>query len=146
MMRLTYRGLPYNHESAVVDEVETQLRGRYRGQSYALTYPRHIPVPQPALDLQYRGIAYRTKTNGEIESREPVTAKTSAMAPTLSNSSRNDRSTGTRPTGKRALMLEMGRVHRENLQHRLQHRLEVAKAQGNSSLVAQLESEMSQTA
>lgn len=141
MMRLTYRGLPYAYEPATVDAVETQLRGHYRGQSYALTYPRHIPFPQPALDLQYRGIAYRTKTNGEIESREPISTTTPTTASALSSASRKARS-----AGRRALLAEIGRVHRENLQHRLQHRLEVAKAQGNSSLIAQLENEMNQMA
>ncbi|MGB3496560.1 MAG: DUF4278 domain-containing protein [Elainellaceae cyanobacterium] len=140
-MRLTYRGLPYSYEPLTVDEAETQLRGRYRGHSYALMYPRHIPVPQAALDLQYRGIAYRTKTTGEVESRGPVSAMAPATASGRSNPSRKGRS-----AGRLTLMQEIGRVHRENLQRLLQHRLEVAKAQGNSSLVAQLETEMSQMA
>lgn len=140
-MRLTYRGLPYTYEPATVDQAETQLRGHYRGQSYAMTYARHIPVPQPALDLQYRGIAYRTKTNGEIESRGPVSTPAPSTASALSRTSHQSHS-----LGKRALMYEIGRIHRENLQRRLQHRLEVAKAQGNAGLIAQLENEMRQMA
>lgn len=35
----------------------------------------------------------------------------------------------------------VSQIHRDNLQKRLDHRLEVARAQGNQSLVALLEAE-----
>lgn len=142
-MRLSYRGLPYTCEPQTMDEAETQLRGRYRGQNYALMYPRHIPVPQPVLDLQYRGITYRTKTMGEIEARRYPTQNV-AMAEATAFSSAPLASK--RSSGKQALMSEIGRVHRENLQLRLQHRLNVARAQGNTNLISQLENEMHQIA
>ena len=45
---------------------------------------------------------------------------------------------------RRALLREASRIHHENMQRSLAHRLAVAQAQGNESLVHQLEDEMHQ--
>ena len=43
---------------------------------------------------------------------------------------------------RQAIRKELSTVHRQNLQRRLNHRLEVARADGNETLIQQLESEM----
>lgn len=42
--------------------------------------------------------------------------------------------------------LEVARIHRDNLRQRLEHRLQVAKEQGNQHLIQMLEAEQRQTA
>lgn len=151
-MRLSYRGLPYDCEPPSVDMAETQLTGRYRGKAFNFAYPRHIPVTQPSLDLQYRGISYRTTTMGRIETPSPTGQVTS---PATNNSATNNNNEGIPSTPaqihplrmrKQVLMQEITKIHRENLQRRLIHRIEVARARGDERLVAQLENEMHQMA
>ena len=64
-MKLTYRGNRYESEPTAIDMIDSQVVGRYRGQSITLQYPRHIPV-QPVADLKYRGVAYATTPTGQV--------------------------------------------------------------------------------
>jgi len=136
-MRLSYRGLPYDYEPPAIDVAETQLQGRYRGQAINFSYPRHVSVPQPALDLQYRGIPYHTTTAGVIEARlaSPSSAKPSlTKAPELLPIRMH----------KQSIIREAAAVHKSNIQQLLRHRLEVAQARGDQQLVSQLKREMHQ--
>jgi hypothetical protein len=47
---------------------------------------------------------------------------------------------------RRHLLKEAAESHRNNIQRTLQHRIEVARAQGNEMLLKQLEEEMHQLA
>ncbi|HHP7245330.1 MAG TPA: DUF4278 domain-containing protein [Elainellaceae cyanobacterium] len=134
-MRLSYRGVRYDSEPLPVDMAETQRIGRYRGHAFRFSYPRHIPIPQPTLDLTYRGMMYRTSATGAIQTLQPVAATTNEVVSTRNKAAKPNRQN---------LLRDVARVHSQNIQNRLQQRLEVARAQGNDNLVAQLEREMQQ--
>ncbi len=138
-MRLSYRGLPYNYEPPAIDASEVQLKGNYRGHTINFSYPQHIPVPQPALDLKYRGISYHTTISGLIQAQVPVLPST-VQRPSHPLESRPMR------LHKQAIMREVANVHRANIHQRLRHRLDVARAKGDQGLIAQLEREMHQMA
>lgn len=57
-MKLTYRGHQYETSFSPMDIVESELTGKYRGQSVQFHYPRHVPVPKTAHPLKYRGVSH----------------------------------------------------------------------------------------
>jgi Domain of unknown function (DUF4278) len=136
-MRLCYRGVQYDHTPTPVEMAESQVVGQYRGQAFRLPYPKHVPVPQPVFNLKYRGVAYCTTPTGGAEDlvsavnvdRNSV-VPLPAVPPVLN--------------WRRAKLAEVARLHQENLQCRLQHRIDVAKAKGDQNLLRQLEQEMQQ--
>lgn len=138
-MKLMYRGSEYNYEPAPVDMGETGILGNYRGRAFTFAYPRHIPVPQFPTDLQYRGVSYHKTATGEIESVAPQVMAAPAVPPVASTPGVMYRSVA---ASRHALMQEVAGKHRENIQRRLQHRLEVARAKGDEMLINQLEREM----
>lgn len=112
--------------------VESTMVGLYRGQQFQFSTPRHVPMPQPALMLNYWGVPYRLTETGTMEAV--------AIA-------RTSRSTGSTPLHAymktpKELASEIAKVHHLNLERRLQHRLEVAQAKGDQNLILQLEKEM----
>ena len=46
-MKLTYRGVDYDYNPAVLDVTESEAVGQYRGQATKFSYVRHVPIPQP---------------------------------------------------------------------------------------------------
>jgi hypothetical protein len=131
-MKLSYRGVQYDYNPQPVELTEGEVSGQYRGSHFKFGYPRHIPVPQPILNLKYRGVAYRTTETGGTEAVRPAVRREEPV------------SVYARPvlTTKQALMSEVARIHRENIQRRLQHRIEVAREKGDQLLLNQLEQEM----
>jgi len=140
-MKFTYRGVPYEREPVALDKVETQQQGSYRGRAFNFSYPRHIPVPQPALNLQYRGLLYQKTSSGRIQPAMPAVPP--LPEPTPSTTELHKPSPY---VAHRAVVRELGRVHQQNIERLLRHRLEVAKARDDQQLVAQLEQEMHQYA
>ncbi len=118
-MKLSYRGVAYEYEPPAIDMVEGEIGGKYRGQAWRVSYPRHIPVPQPALDLKYRGVAYSTYTK----------AQDCAIA---------------QASNPRQVSPELVETHLTHLRRRLEHRLQVAKTSGDQRLVRMLEAESKQ--
>ena len=119
-MRFIYRGVRYNHEPSAMAVREAGVGGKYRGQLWQRHVLAEQPAPQPIRHLKYRGVPY---TTGEIAA--PMAAVEAELSDgVLSN-----------------LMPQISHLHRANIQHNIEHRLEVAKAQGNSLLVAMLERE-----
>jgi len=110
------------------------MAGSYRGQTFSFSYPRHIPVPQVPHNLTYRGVSYHTD---EVGDQSPVSFR-HHTAGTVSPDARTSLKT------RRALMREVEQIHLQNIQKRLQHRIEAAQARGDQALVAELEKEMSQ--
>lgn len=139
-MKLCYRGNEYDYNPPGLEVTESDILCQYRGRQLHYSYVDHIPFPQSVANLKYRGAAYRTNSMGEVEMAkqptESIFAKLSKQA--LKVNSMAD--------ARRTLLQEATRVHRENIQRSLMHRLEVAKAQGNEVLVHQLEDEMHQMA
>jgi hypothetical protein len=112
---------------------EGQEMGKYRGQAWAMRYPKHMNVPQPAMQLKYRGIAYQTTIAGGIETapQSPVRVRASV-----------------RPMAHldRELHTQLVRVHQTHLLERLAHRLDVARSNGDTELIRALERENQQLA
>lgn len=137
-MRLSYRGAHYRYEPTPVDQTDMGVTGHYRGQTVEFTYPRHIPTPQATVNLMYRGVPYRTTESGSPE-----------LIPTV----RPDETPALKGVAlERALMLEVQRqrktevedMHRQAIKQRLQHRIQVAIAKGDTHLLRQLECELDQ--
>ncbi|UBF26683.1 DUF4278 domain-containing protein [Kovacikia minuta CCNUW1] len=62
-MKLNYRGVDYNYTPAPVETREDAIAGKYRGAAFKFrTNAAKVPVLQPALDLLYRGVRYKTGT------------------------------------------------------------------------------------
>jgi Domain of unknown function (DUF4278) len=137
-MKLVYRGNTYESNPVAVDLVESSTVGHYRGQTYHLTYPRHIPVPQPALDLKYRGVAYHRDAQGNVTAVEPSARSQAASQPAYLVSEPS--------VSRKAKLAEAAKIHHETISRRLQHRLEVARQKGDQTLIQQLEHEMQQIA
>ncbi|MBE9032335.1 DUF4278 domain-containing protein [filamentous cyanobacterium LEGE 11480] len=122
-MQLIYRGVQHDRQTAALKVRETGVSGKYRGQVWNQQALAETPAAAPLHHLKYRGAAY---TIGEIETaktRQPIEAVVPSGT-VLSN-----------------LLPQVSRLHKANLQHNIEHRLEVAKAQGNSNLIAMLERE-----
>jgi hypothetical protein len=138
-MKLCYRGIEYDHNPLALEVRESELTGSYRGRSLKFSYVGHMPVPQPVASYTYRGVSYRTNAQGQVvaptaaSERQPVfQAKRAAV--------------GTGLKARRHLMQDAAEAHRTNIQQSIQHRIEVARAQGNDHLLRQLEDEMHQVA
>lgn len=137
-MKLVYRGHAYESNPVGVDLVESSTVGLYRGQAYRFTYPRHIPVPQPALDLKYRGVAYHRDAQGIVTASVPAAPVKDTEQPAYFR--------GEPTQSRKAKLAEAAKVHHETISRRLQHRLEVARQKGDQALIQQLEHEMQQIA
>lgn len=149
-MKLTYRGVEYDYNPPVLEMAESEITGVYRGQTTHYSYVRHVPIPQSAERLSYRGVAYETTRHGQIRQLSaqaaPAVAR-SATRSTASTTNLRSKLTGTSSSAqaRRELLAESSRHHQQSIERSLQHRIEVARAQGNQSLVQQLESEMRQS-
>ncbi|WP_088891285.1 DUF4278 domain-containing protein [Leptolyngbya ohadii] len=134
-MKLSYRGAEYEPELATVETIDRGVVGHYRGQSYGVRYPRHIPA-QPVNTLTYRGITYATMPDGSRmtvpgrlssgSSANRVTADTASISAQFQRGQRD----------------EVENVHRQNIQRRLMQRIQSAKQRGDQYLLQQLEREM----
>lgn len=134
-MRLSYRGVNYEKEQPTLEMNEGEIGGKYRGRDWNYRYPRHIPQLQPKYYRQYRGIAYSTlpiPAEGEIIS--PQWNATGVYCPV--------------PVQKPEAVVtsEFSKTHLDNIRRNLERRLQVAKANGNESLIDLLEKEFRQLA
>ncbi|MBD0337134.1 MAG: DUF4278 domain-containing protein [Cyanobacteria bacterium Co-bin13] len=137
-MRLTYRGVAYDYNPPSLEMSESEILGQYRGRSHRFSYVRHVPFPQPVADLKYRGIAYHTNSNGQVEAM-PGQVKEARPAP-----QKAARPANAMVEARRQLLTEAAQSHRDSIQRSLEHRLAVARAQGNEPLIQQLEAEKHQ--
>lgn len=165
-MKLTYRGIEYDYNPPMLEVTESDITCQYRGQSRAYTYVRHVPIPQPAERLTYRGVAYQTTRYGQVlpiqaQPAAEVAAATGSVASQSADFESNrdskhgkglanlrNKLMGNSPAAqaRRELLSESSRLHKNNIARSLAHRIEVAKAEGNEVLLQQLEAEMRQTA
>ena len=139
-MKLCYRGVEYDYNPPMLEVSESELMGKYRGCTTRFSYVPHLPIPQPVAELKYRGNAYQTTAKGQIE---PISKQPASIFKKLKALSQPANPT---VKARRNLLQETARVHKENIQQSLLHRLQVAKAQGNERLIHQLEDEMHQLA
>ena len=117
---------------------------RYRGRSVNFRYVSHVPVPQPVASYTYRGVGYSTNSQGQIVSpaAEPAAEAVAQRQPVF----QAQRAMATGLQARRHLLREAAEAHRLNIQRSIQHRIEVARAQGNDQLLRQLEDELHQLA
>lgn len=139
-MKLRYRGTEYDCNPPVLEVTESEMTGMYRGRPTHFSYVRHVPIPQVEAELSYRGVTYRTTSSGRIEQTSNVPTES------LLTKLKAHMPTNPMTEARRALLREATRVHRDNIQRSLQHRLDVARSQGNELLIRQLEDEMHQLA
>jgi hypothetical protein len=137
-MKLCYRGVKYDYSPPSIEVKESELTGRYRGRDIHFSYVSHIPVPQPVANLTYRGVGYTTTTQGQVVSPIPQTEQRQSVFQGIK--------TADHPVlkARRHLLIEAADAHRISIQRSLDHRLAVAKSQGNDRLVRQLEEELHQ--
>lgn len=136
-MKLCYRGVNYDYNPLSLEVRESELTGTYRGRSMHFSYVSHVPVPQPVANYTYRGVGYSTNAQGQIQ---PPTATPERLP--VFQAGRVAAATGLK--ARRHLLKDAAEAHRINVQQSIQHRIEVARAQGNDQLLSQLEAEMHQ--
>jgi hypothetical protein len=153
-MKLAYRGVEYDYNPPMLEVTESETLCQYRGHAAPYTYVRHVPIPQMAERLTYRGVAYQTTRQGGIqqlsqsaEGHVQGQSVRGQSARAMGLAGLRNRLVGLSPKAqaRRELVQEASRLHKESINRSLQHRIEVAKAQGNQRLIEQLESEMRQT-
>lgn len=140
-MKLSYRGVEYDYTPPALEVTEADVLCKYRGRPYHYSYVSHVPFRQPSAKLTYRGIAYQTTRHGEV-AQIPQPARTSVFATLQSKLDQLNPMAETR----RQLLQEAAAAHQNSMRRTLQHRIDVARAQGNSGLLRQLEDEMQQMA
>lgn len=140
-MKLCYRGVEYDYNPPSLEMKDSEIAGCYRGRTLNFTYPSHVPVPQPVARYTYRGVGYETTAQGHPQPLANVTAE--ARQPVFQSIKGADSPV---MQARRHLLMEASAAHRTNMQRSLDHRLAVAKAEGNERLVQQLEEELHQLA
>ncbi|NET57427.1 MAG: DUF4278 domain-containing protein [Symploca sp. SIO2E6] len=132
-MKLTYRGIQYQTETATLEIREGEIGGTYRGVPWRFHNLRHIPEPPPVHNLAWRGVSYCT---GKPEVAKPRTTPQPVGA-TVSRSwvLRKDR---------QKVLDEAMKAHLSSIRRSLEQRMQVAKAKGDEKLVSLLEAESEQ--
>ncbi|NEQ69824.1 MAG: DUF4278 domain-containing protein [Symploca sp. SIO1B1] len=57
-MKLTYRGVSYEHQPATLETTETEITGKYRGVKSQFRCRKSILVPNSSFRLKYRGLMH----------------------------------------------------------------------------------------
>ncbi|WP_072015992.1 DUF4278 domain-containing protein [Leptolyngbya sp. KIOST-1] len=138
-MKLCYRGVDYDYNPPSLEVRESELTGHYRGRPLRFSYVRHLPVTQPIGNYTYRGVSYSTNCHGQIQPPVAVPQRQPVFQAGHGTASRGLQA-------RRHLLREAAEAHRVNIQRSIQHRIEVARIQGNDQLLRQLEDELHQTA
>ncbi len=139
-MKLCYRGVEYDYNPPSLDVHESELTGCYRGRPIHFTYASHVPVPQPVATMTYRGVGYATTPQGKVVS--PL-AEQLGRQPVFQAVQSTDNSV---LKARRYLLKDAAAAHRINMQRSIEHRIQVARSQGNNDLLEQLEAELHQLA
>ena len=137
-MKLSYRGVQYDYEPALLEVRESQSSGFYRGRRLNFPYASHLHAPQPVSNLTYRGMGYDTTAEG-IRTSFPLTVEPQSPV------SMPGQSVGL--MGRQArlnLLRQATEVHRTNIERSLNHRIAIARAAGDKRLVQMLEDEFHQ--
>ncbi|MBU6228838.1 MAG: DUF4278 domain-containing protein [Cyanobacteria bacterium REEB459] len=137
-MKLSYRGVQYNYEPTLLEVQESSSFGFYRGRSLPFPCASHVRAAYPAANLIYRGQRYATTAEGTPVSSALTMAPQPAVAvPTQSLGL----------AGRQARLQQLrqsSEVHHTNIERTLNHRIAVARAAGNQSLIKVLEDELHQ--
>ncbi|WP_231506139.1 DUF4278 domain-containing protein [Planktothrix serta] len=120
--------------------MESELTGKYRGQSVQFRYPRHVPVPQ-TYPLKYRGVCY---SNAEPK---PSLNEVSPFTPTAMQPVETRQAVTVRvATFEQVLDENLAQVHTDHLCRLLERRRQAAAARGDLNLLRLLDLEAKQIA
>jgi hypothetical protein len=144
-MKLTYRGDNYESNPPALELTEGEIGGKYRGANWRHHYPRHIPVPQPVVDLKYRGVDYCIGDPVDVEAvfLRRRHALASGEAKRCAAASATDEAMST-VSSRQEVMDKLTNTHLTNIRQSLEHRLQVAQAKGDQNLIRLLEVEAKQ--
>ncbi len=132
-MKLTYRGIKYEHAPKAVEVTTQGVCGKYRGAEWKCHYPKSTPVTHHAAELKYRGASYYSGNPQEVEELKQRKKLNLIFAKNNQVFASN-----------RRVNNELAKIHLVNLQRNLERRLEVAKQRGDETLIRQLEQEADQ--
>lgn len=132
-MQFSYRGATYENDIPTGEVTEGEIGGKYRGQDWRYSYPRHIPVPQPTPHLRYRGANYCANPRATAEACFAAPAAQEIPARVVSTCGKGDK-----------VLNALEETHLANIRRRLEYRLQVAKNKGDRDLVRMLEAESKQ--
>lgn len=135
-MKLCYRGVNYDYNPPSLEVRDSEITGHYRGNPVTFAYVSHVPVPQPVANYTYRGVGYSTNSQGQIQPSTAVPQRQPVFQ------ARRARASQTGLPARRHLLHEAADAHRKNIQQSIQHRIAVARSQGNDQLLLQLEDEL----
>ena len=144
-MKLSYRGVSYEHNSPQLEMMTGEVGGKYRGTAWNHKYLRHIPVPQPKVDLKYRGVAYSTGDPIDVEVvrlRREYTQVNGATANTTAIAAKQMLT----KSDRQQVLQELHSTHLDHLRRNLERRLQVAREKGDNHLIQLLEAESRQLA
>ncbi|NJM73130.1 MAG: DUF4278 domain-containing protein [Scytonema sp. RU_4_4] len=132
-MKLTYRGVSYEHNPLTLEPTTHEISGKYRGATWKHNYPRHIPQTQPTAELKYRGVSYYVGDPLQVEfiiraKQHSDTVKTAQV--------RQPEVGQPEKTGG-----ELTKTHLTNIRRNLERRLLIATEQGDQDLIRLLEDE-----
>ena len=125
-MKLTYRGINYEHQPSQLETTPSEIGGKYRGQNWMYNYPRHVLNVESRQDLKYRGLSYKGNSYLQIEQSSVCSVPINKPCSRLED--------------------ETVEIHWDNIRRNLERRLQVAKASGNHTLVNLLKEESRQLA
>jgi hypothetical protein len=135
-MKLSYRGVSYETQpSTLLEMMEGEIGGQYRGQGWNYRYPRHIPQLKPQPYRQYRGVGYGTHSPSQTTISDFTTPTSSGQYCPIPIQ---------KPT--KVFVCQTTKTHIENVRRNLERRLQVAKTSGDDRLVHLLEQESQQLA
>ena len=66
-MKLIYRGISYEYNPPVVETVEGQVGGKYRGLDWRFHNLKKSLLLQPPVNLTYRGVTYANRPTAAPE-------------------------------------------------------------------------------
>ncbi|HAN75029.1 MAG TPA: hypothetical protein DCQ51_02620 [Planktothrix sp. UBA8407] len=140
-MKLTYRGHQYKGSFSPMDVVESELTGKYRGQSADVRYPSHIPMPQTPHPLKYRGVS-----NSDVEPKHPLNEVSSLGRNQIEPVETRQSGTARLAHFEKALDENLAQVHTNHLCRLLERRRQAAAARGDRHLLRLLDLEAKQIA
>lgn len=65
-MKLHYRGLSYQSHPENIETIETEIKVKFRGQTYQFHRPLVGACSKPHVNLKYRGVDYTVKPTPAI--------------------------------------------------------------------------------
>ncbi len=135
-MKLTYRGNQYEASFPSGDVVESELTGKYRGQSVQFHYPRHIPVAHNPQPLKYRGVSYNHRRPEQgLNDITPLVSSEKSSVETRQGA------TLRLVTFEKVIDENTSKVHANHLCRLLERRRQAAIERGDLNLLRQLDLE-----